>query len=72
MNEVDYENAGARLFGEYDGLVREKCGNTEDYHTLIRVLEGLRIPRKSVMESFIQFGINGMIKWAEQNQPGKI
>ena len=72
MNEADYENAGAGLFGEYDGLVQEECGKTEDYDTLIRALDRCAIPRKNVMQAFIQHGINGMIEWAEQNQPGKI
>ena len=70
--EMDHENAGTRLFGEYDGLVHEECGNTEDYHTLIRALDRYAIPHKNVMQAFIQHGIKGMIEWAEQNQPGKI
>ena len=72
MNEVDFENAGARLFGEYDGLVQEDCGNTEDYHTLIRTLDRYAIPHKNVMQAFIQHGTKGMIEWTEQNQPSKI
>ena len=72
MNEADYENAGARLFGEYDGLVQEECGNTEDYDTLIRALDRYAIPHKKVMQAFIQHGIRGMIEWPEQNQPDKI